>query len=1372
MSFDSDQSGNLNVNSLSINTKKIAYDNLTENENMQYFHNYASCANRNANTNTTMRAEHISTCKLCAKNIFCSCISSGTVNSTEYNSNGKLLVDKSQNLFAKSVSLGTDVKLTSDSNGKLLINNTPLYDSYVDQQLKKIDESQFCQKWKIPYTGKGIITGYTTSVINNGLYQTIIDSAGNISVSSDSGYTFGVQNNVTNGTSLGSVAMSEDGKYQLTADFRGNIYQSSDFGKKWEQKAIFTIYDIVFLDYISVSVSQSGKYQVLCVEGKSYVSDNYGLSFKQLVKLEDRNVFKKVIVKEAHYFDFTYNIDSSNYLSALDQTAIFVGLTRNLTENITENNNIRITSTDGSGNWLNDNTNNWIKTGAVSGILTSFSISNDLMFASIVDSSGNVYKSDTSGGLINNQFYEDTSGLYSWSTNIVQNIGNDYIADIAMDESGSYQTIITNDGYIFSTYNQNIDSSGNWSSTKLSINDQSLLFLSISADGSTQYAIDETGRIFKSVDYGVSWLGGTSNSNFTCVACSESGQYASIIDTSGYIITTSSYGDIWSAPRKITPNLTDQGLIKITMSSNGKYQYAISKYNIYQSLDYGSTWNVTDNIEATNIIEDFSNTIGFPIILAAPLVNIAISGDGSTLAVLDSSYGQTGGSKLNSNDQYIYVFENIRNTNSIYMSLNTYTVYNNSNGYIASDLSISESGNCITMSDKKQNIAFSNTFGQTWELNAQYNGYVKNTYIAMSKFGDINCFAYSDSSNNQSVVKFYQTVSPPNIETPNNQLIQYDGIYKKSNLGNELDFTSISMSNDGTDIIVSINDASGNGKLLMSNDQSTDIEGDSSWKSILETNHNITSSIISGNGKYVYAIGENGDIYISNSNGKSFFSSATITKYDTYNTKTFLALDMSADGSVQSALDFSGNIYVSTDTGTTWNDPINISAVIETSFMPVKIKLSANGNIQYVIGFGNDGSSYLIYSNDFGISWSELFSISQSDAVFFGLATSSSGQHITLGSMTGDVYISHNFGKTFEKNNIIPNTNNYVQQISDLCMSACGEYQSLITLAIFGGSIGSPITYVSNNYGKTWKPIANTTNYSIGSSIAISDSGQYQSYVGFDIVMGSGYVTSTSNFGQDFTTVNSNSYFLDASGSRITNLPISIAMSSSGKYQAMLALTQNTSLVFLYKSTDYGKTWNLSETLPLVILGRKLFGDYFEGSFFDSFILFILFTRFKISADGQYIAIALNDSIYLSHCPEISNSSIIDTLNVTNNATINSLETNSINVNGGYIAKTKIVNNNYNADLSDYIICVDTHGCIVQLPNDAPIGQMIIITNGKNFDNNYSYKIKPPIGGRFNSFGVNVKSSVYGAGGVFMAKTILSLGNNNWRIISSTQQIP
>lgn len=1335
----------IDADSICVHGVKIAYE--TDNDNNKYYHNSTLCVHQSDNTNITIRSEHMSTCKLCARQILCSNVSSGSVNSGEYDINGKTVVDKSRNVFGKTVTLGNnnDVLLSSNNNGDLLINDVKLFQSYVPTSTKQIDETQFCLNWKTPYVGKGIITGYVTSVGNNGQYQTIIDGAGNVSVSSDFGYSFSSQTNLTNGSSLGSVAMSDNGQYQLTMDFVGNVYQSTDYGKSWQSKAIYTVYDIIILEYVSVSVSQTGKYQIVCVNGKAYVSNDYGLSFKQLTSLDELTVFKKIIAKEGNYFDFTYNDLSGNFIVQDDQSAMFIALTYDLSGGRIGNNNLQISSIDSSGVILTNQDTNWVKLNDIHGIITSLAVSNNFMYKSIADISGNIYRSDTSGGLINNSFYENTSDMYQWSANIIQNLGLKEISDIAMDASGTYQTVITKDGWVFSSHNTNIngsgdwqETSGNWVSTRIPINDQSLLFLSVSENGSTQFTIDETGRIFRSDDYGVSWLGGTANSNFVDVACSESGKYATIIDSSGYIITTSSYGKIWGAPQKITPNLPDQGLIKVTMSTDGQYQYVISKYNIYQSLNYGKKWDVVNDIVANSNSAEFSTTLGSPIVLYAPLTNVAISGNGSVLTVLDSSHGISGGTKINSNEEYIYVCNNVRTTNDIAKSLNTYVVRSDASGGIAIGLTLSETGQYIAVSDYTQNVMFSNTYGQTWEPKTNHGDLGMN-YLAMSKSGQTTSFLYGE---NPTLLTFTNNIGP-SIDIMSNI---HNGLFDFENFTNDKTCSALAVSNDSTYIAVCLSD--GSGEMILTNTNTM-----KEWKTVLETDHELTGVAMSGNGKYIYTIDQIGNIYISDTFGESFSSTAKTTKYDIYKNKSFLSIDMSADGKVQSSFDFSGNIYVSTDTGVTWNDPINISNLIDSNYLPVKIKLSATGQIQYIIVLGNS-TSYLLSSTDFGKTWGILYH--SPDNEFIGLSTSASGQHITIGCFIGGVLVSHDYGETFKQIQVGENLE--YQPIIDVSMSASGEYQAIVTL-VSDFFDGVSITYVSSNFGTTWQ--VKTTDIStvtIGSAISISDSGQYQSCVGFNQETFKGYVSISSNYGQTFSTTLF-PYQNELYHGETTLFPISISVSGSGKYQTILALTYNSSLILLYKSTDYGQTWNISETMPLVVLGKTFFGNYFSEYSFYMYIMFLLFTRFKVSSDGKYVAIAINDSIYLSHCPEVFDSTIVDTIDVTNNANVNSLTTKSLNVNGGFVAKTKIVKYDYNIELSDYIICCDTSGCIVRLPEDGFTGQTLIVTNGKNL---LPFSVFSPNGGTFN--GVNTPNYFGGLG--MDTVTILCLGNNAWITIS------
>lgn len=250
-----------------------------------------------------------------------------------------------------------------------------------------------------------------------------------------------------------------------------------------------------------------------------------------------------------------------------------------------------------------------------------------------------------------------------------------------------------------------------------------------------------------------------------------------------------------------------------------------------------------------------------------------------------------------------------------------------------------------------------------------------------------------------------------------------------------------------------------------------------------------------------------------------------------YTPKPFVYLD----GKYQIAVG-DNKFAISKDFGLTWEQKLNFAGLNLRT-----VAVSNDG--RYILAGGLN--TPLFYSNDGGLTFSQKYS---STFYWFEIKMSKSGQYQTAIGPANTVYISNNYGKTFDERTIqfIGASRSY------LAMSYDGKYQS-ITLA--NGIIQN--IYISNDYGNNWTEIDLTipplsfSGYIQG--IAMSGNGQIQM-----AVSNGGQILKSTDYGNTwnyiFTISSSDLYF--------------ISMSETGQYQLIPAYGGN-----IWISNDYGETF-------------------------------------------------------------------------------------------------------------------------------------------------------------------------------------------------------
>lgn len=121
--------------------------------------------------------------------------------------------------------------------------------------------------------------------------------------------------------------------------------------------------------------------------------------------------------------------------------------------------------------------------------------------------------------------------------------------------------------------------------------------IAVSSNGKIQYAASYGSKVYKSVDYGMSWqIALNVDGSWAKICCSKSGQYIYLVATSNSscLYQSSDYGVTWT--KKIS------GVVFNSCCCNGlgNVAYAVVSYGVIRkTIDYGDTW--TTATTATNV---------------------------------------------------------------------------------------------------------------------------------------------------------------------------------------------------------------------------------------------------------------------------------------------------------------------------------------------------------------------------------------------------------------------------------------------------------------------------------------------------------------------------------------------------------------------------------------------------------------------------------------------------------------------------------------------------------------------------------------------------------------------------------------------------
>jgi photosystem II stability/assembly factor-like uncharacterized protein len=200
-----------------------------------------------------------------------------------------------------------------------------------------------------------------------------------------------------------------------------------------------------------------------------------------------------------------------------------------------------------------------------------------------------------------------TSSDYGVTWKNAYDIGNAMTNCISMSHSGEYQTACNGEKIYISS-----DHGNTWTETQTVNNTD--IFVCISLSGKYQLVISQGDALYRSVNYGLSWIryydenSDIYNSilSFPSAGASMSfdGRYQTIVCENIY--RSSDYGVTWSTTNVITDAngyWDDHNWYGVDMSSDGQYQAAIEVIGeIYTSNDYGMHWSKIDLPIVTDIM--------------------------------------------------------------------------------------------------------------------------------------------------------------------------------------------------------------------------------------------------------------------------------------------------------------------------------------------------------------------------------------------------------------------------------------------------------------------------------------------------------------------------------------------------------------------------------------------------------------------------------------------------------------------------------------------------------------------------------------------------------------------------------------------------
>jgi hypothetical protein len=386
-------------------------------------------------------------------------------------------------------------------------------------------------------------------------------------------------------------------------------------------------------------------------------------------------------------------------------------------------------------------------------------------------------------------------------------------------------------------------------------------------------------------------------------------------------------------------------------------------------------------------------------------------------------------------------------------------------------------------------------------------------------------------------------------------------------------------------------------------------------------------------------------------------------------TENFVNIASSASGENLTAVGEGGNIFTSSNYGSTWTDETEGTAASGQYW--VDVSMSASG--QYQTALANNADVW--HSSNYGSTWTDVTAgTSLSGNNWQDSTTSSSGQYVVAVNYN-DIFVSSDYGLHFT--NETAGTALTSDYWNNTTMSASGQYIYVVS--------DSNAIYGSSNYGSSWSELVDNSSLTADGWSFVNSSASGQNLVASDY---GGDLYTSNNYGDTWKDA--------TSGTSASGLPwATLSSSATGQYIVAIANDNSgTDPTPVYISRDYGSTWTD------VTAGTPLQDTYWKSA--------------AMSASGERIAVAAgtqgiygaDDPSLRPAAPVISKSVITTTLSVNGSATVNVFGDAS-----GYDPDT----------LS--IISGPSHGTVVDPPGD------LIYTPNKGFigTDSLTYQLCAPL---------------------------------------------
>jgi photosystem II stability/assembly factor-like uncharacterized protein len=948
--------------------------------------------------------------------------------------------------------------ISNDSNYILVYSNAPVPNMFLSTDLG------------VSWTQLGNIGSDVIGLSNDGKYQIGIplSSADRyIRRSQNYGQTWNyitLPNTLINSTT--SVAISSSGKY-MTINNVTNMYNSNDYGQTWALNITDNILN-------QISMSASGLYQACIINGDIYQSTNYGVSWYKINIIYSNvinNTWTTCALANSKYLLASlpkYIYTSNNYLLSLQRNIAF-SFQQNYNSCISGDGKIQIVCNNQNGmpiSWSTNDGTSWT---------IQFLGDNGLGLCDIV-TSGNTYylciASDTKlyysiittvattisftpftnisftnkcvsvkliniGGLVRIYCFMSNSIIY-YSNNFGTSWNN-------MTLLGSPTLIngdVSNDGLVIITASQlgifisttGITGAFNYYITpispyKIQISSNNIIYITYIMNTTYDY-------IYKSLDYGVSWIREPIKSNWSYLNKSENAISLIASSIAGNLMVSYDNGSKWiTQPKKLQPAY-------IALSQTGECQVTLTAgSNLYISYSYGKSKSIKDVVTNNWKKVVMSSTFQYQSII--PYYGKILVSDNN---------GNTFVEKFTENYWYDIVIVNTTTQYAIIQYANLLFIYKSTDYWDTAEQIVTARnwGNLCSndlylyatvINGSIYRMTLTTNVWQEIVMSKKWSGIcANNTYVVATAYND-----YIYVSNDKGLT-FTAKASKQNW---NNCAITINDIFYASTLGGSLYYS--------TDL----------GNTWVSNN----------------TNKLWSSISCSYDGKYVSAVDYNNNVYNSMDNGKNYY----------IDTNLFDIVSIDSNQFIQVVAQNNGSLSISKDNGKTYNLMFNIT----TNWSKIKIAKSYKpGTTNYVI-VAIAYTNYVYISLDTGITFNIIYTIgTQGSGSWQSCDISDDGQYITVIDYYDNVYISDDYGATWNnsrprrdkwistamsidgkyqiivsENSIVYLSSNYGVQWSsinvatntiyqEVCMSDSGQYQTIVTR---GYSL-----YTSSDYGVTW----------------------------------------------------------------------------------------------------------------------------------------------------------------------------------------------------------------------------------------------------------------------------------------------------------------